>query len=223
MFLLIPILLILGSFVGIGAIVYRKKPYFLKLASLNQPAQTNGYIEISQKTGFSWRENGNEFFPEAQSFIENLNLRNYRASWLIEAEKFLRRTRLLSLKFDRLSDSLINKIRRVSLGLRFKHEEAKSSPIIDEPVIDESKSEESATSLKSQSAAFLKNEEERLIIEVAKNPKDPNICEALGDLYAEMSNFTDAKESYEAAIELNSQNEDLKKKILSILEKLVQK
>ena len=42
----------------------------------------------------------------------------------------------------------------------------------------------------------------------------------LGDLYVKMKNFTDAKESYEVAIELDPGNEELKKKLSSVLEKL---
>ena len=70
------------------------------------------------------------------------------------------------------------------------------------------------------SPAFLKNEEQRLIMEIAKNPKDARLYEALGDLYMEMSGFIDAKESYEAAIELNPQDESLKQKLSSALEGL---
>ena len=67
---------------------------------------------------------------------------------------------------------------------------------------------------------FLKNEEERLIIEIAQNPKNAALYESLGDLYIEMSNFNDAKESFEAAIELNPQDESIKQKLSSVLEKL---
>ena len=58
----------------------------------------------------------------------------------------------------------------------------------------------------------MKKEEQRLIIEIAKNPKSSSLYETLGDLYVKMNNFTDAKESYEAAIELDPSKEELKKK-----------
>lgn len=215
--------MILISLIGIGAIIYRKKPYFLKLASLNQSsAGANGYMEVSQKTGFSWREYFIEFFPEFKAFIGSLKMENYRTLWLSEAEKLLRRTRVISLKVDRLSDSLIGKIRRISSGLRFKHEEIKMRDAFEEGVRvvsdDETKKpgEQTAAS-PSLSPNFLKNEEERLIIEIAKNPKDSSLYEALGDLYMEMANFADAKESYGAAIELSPQEESLKQKLSSAL------
>ncbi|OGN08532.1 MAG: hypothetical protein A3C61_01930 [Candidatus Yanofskybacteria bacterium RIFCSPHIGHO2_02_FULL_39_10] len=62
-----------------------------------------------------------------------------------------------------------------------------------------------------------------MIIEIAKNPKDAHLYEVLGDLYIEMENFVDAKESYEASIELSPQNGSLKIKLSEALEKLAQK
>ena len=67
----------------------------------------------------------------------------------------------------------------------------------------------------------MKREEQRMIIEIAKNPKDAKLYEVLGDLYIKMNNLLDAKESYEAAIELNPHSEELQKKRSQIVEKLV--
>ena len=58
------------------------------------------------------------------------------------------------------------------------------------------------------------------IIEIAQNPKDSRLYEKLGDLYVEMENWNDAKESYEAAIELNPTAEELKRKLSTALERL---
>ena len=44
--------------------------------------------------------------------------------------------------------------------------------------------------------------------------------EELGDLYSEAGEHKDAKESYEAAIELNSNSEELKQKLSSALEQI---
>ena len=68
--------------------------------------------------------------------------------------------------------------------------------------------------------AEFKKSEQRLIIEIAKNPKNPALYEELGDLYTTSRDYRDARESYEAAIELNSTDEELKKKLSSALEKL---
>ena len=67
----------------------------------------------------------------------------------------------------------------------------------------------------------MKKEEQRLIIEIAKNPKDFKLYEILGDVYLKTNNLSDAKESYEAAIELNPHNEELQKKLSQLIEKML--
>ena len=59
-----------------------------------------------------------------------------------------------------------------------------------------------------------------LIIPCLNEAGNAALYEELGDLYAKMGDYRDAKESYEAAIELNSNNEELKKKLLRTLEAL---
>ena len=132
----------------------------------------------------------------------------------MELEKFLRRFRLLSLRMDRLSDSLISKVRK---GYQNGNERPTTFPTEDQvpaeakvfepvPVVNELES--------------FRKEEQRLIIEIAKNPKDAKLYDVLGGLYIKMGEYNDAKESFEAAIELDPANEDLKKKRSQALEKL---
>lgn len=218
MFLLIPILFFAFSTIGVAIIVFRKKNYLNKLSVLNT-AGNNGNVV----TSFSWKAYGTDFFPEIKALIDRIEFSKYRANWLIEVEKFLRKARVLSLRMDRISDVLIKKIRRIHLNDKLnghtsgEFEAVKTSEdIIENLTIDRA----SSTTM---SATFLKNEEERLIIEIAKNPKDAVLYESLGDLYLEMDGWTDAKESYEAAIELNPQNESLKQKLSSALAKLTHK
>ena len=58
-------------------------------------------------------------------------------------------------------------------------------------------------------------------VEIAKNPKDSRLYEVLGDLYVKMNNFSDAKESFEAAMELSPHDEGLQKKYSQVLKKMV--
>ena len=215
MFLLIPLFLIIFSLFGIAIIIWRKKPYLDKLYTLDT-AGNDMEISALVRPVFEWRTYGLELFPEIKSLIEKLKFHEYRIVWLREAEKFLRKARLLSLRIDRLSDTLIKKIRRVNINGRLNGgvaskiaDEKKETTVVNDPA-----------KKVAISSNFLKNEEERLIIEIAKNPKDATLYESLGDLYIEMGGWTDAKESYKAAIELNSQNESLKQKLSSALEKL---
>ena len=206
LFTLIPLLIILSSLAGIAVVVWRKRSHI------------NNYQDNATSLSgpiFDWKIYAIDFFPEINSLIERLKLNEYRIRWLKELEKFLRRARLVSLRLDRLSDVLIKKIRRIHSNDQL------ASQKISEPNVAESLDRTiSTTPSSSVSLPFLKNEEQRLIMEIAKNPKDGSLYESLGDLYIEMANFTDAKESYEAAIELNPQNESLKLKLSSALEKI---
>ncbi len=204
MFILIPLTLILASVIGIFVIVFRKMPYLNKLTpETHLPAQASAMGDIL-----------NDLFPEFSEGFKSLKLKEYGNLWLIELEKFLRRLRVVSLKIDRISDSWIKRIRR---GNGFKTTTS--------AVAEKTKAEESLI-LKVQLAPRttledMKREEQGLIIEIAKNPKDSRLYEVLGDLYVKMNNLSDAKESFEAAIELNPQNEELQKKHSQTTEKLV--
>ena len=208
MFLLIPFLFLAFSTVGIAIIVLRKKSYLNKLSTLN-----NNGVSEGATSWFSWKAYGNDFFPEIKTIIDKIEFSKYRAHWLVEVEKFLRKARVLSLRVDRVSDLMIKKIRRIHINDKLNGHTSSAPEVVENPTIN-------TASPTTMSMTFLKNEEERLIIEIAKNPKDGNLYEQLGDLYVEMNNFVDGKESYEAAIELSPQNESLKQKLSSALERM---
>lgn len=191
MYILIPLLLILASAVGIFVIVWRKMPYLKKLT-----------VTDVQSGQSMW----SDLFPELVNGVNSTRLKHYRGVWLLELEKFLRRLRVMSMKMDRMSDSLIKKIRNVT---ERKHEHH-AAPVL-----------EAKEMTKENTREDIKKEEQRLIIEIAKNPKNSALYEVLGDLYMKMSNFADAKESYEAAIELNPTEEELKKKHSQAVEKVL--
>jgi tetratricopeptide (TPR) repeat protein len=218
MFLLTPLALILVSLVGIAIIVWRKRTYLNKIYAINT-AGNETEASLLNSTPFSWRAYCAELFPEVGVVLEKLKFNEYKTMWLMETEKMLRKTRVQFLKVDRWSDTLIKKVRRMNFNHQNGiHVEEIEQPTVAIPVgtpIKNGKTEKI-------SPAFLKNDEERLIIEIAKNPKDPSLYEQLGDLYLEMGNYSDAKESFEAAVELNSGDIQLKSKLSGALEKLAQ-
>lgn len=214
MFILIPLVLILGSLAAIFFIIYKKLP---QLKNISLPDGNTG--SVSQDLGGSsgnYKKLSvklfNDFFPEITERIGKIKFKEYKDAWLAELEKFLRRLRVASLKIDRFSDHLIKKIRTVG-DTRPKiraAEETIQHPakiIQNKPVLENIES--------------LKSEEQKLIIEIAKNPKDYRFYELLGDLYVKMENFGDAKESYEAAKELNPHSEVLVKKHSQAVEKMI--
>lgn len=200
MFILVPLFLILASVIGVSVIVYRKMPYLKKLSP---EIEVGGAGDILT-----------DLFPEFSEGLKNLKLNEYKDLWFKELEKFLRRLRVVSLKMDRISDSWIKKIRNGNWSSpTFVVSEKRETT--EDPVIKAKTSPEITTE-------DMKREEQRLIIEIAKNPKDFNLYEILGDLYVKMKSFSDAKESYEAAIELNSRNEELQKKRSQVVQKMIQ-
>lgn len=199
MFILVPLTLILTSVVGISVIIFRKMTYLNKLTP-----------ETHLRGNFL-----SDLLPELSGGFESLKLKEYGDLWLIELEKFLRKLRVVSLKIDRISDSWIKKIRKDNVSSVTTPSAIEKSDFLEAPI------------LKIQPAPKItledmKREEQRLIIEIAKNPKDFKLYETLGDIYLKMSNFADAKESLEASIELNPHNEELKKKLSQVVEKLIQ-
>ena len=203
MFILIPLMLILVSVVGISIIIFRKIPYLNKLTP-----ETN----LSVRTGVIG-DFLTDLLPEFSEGFKGLKLKEYRDLWLIELEKFLRKLRVVSLKMDRISDSWIKKIRS---GSAFRVTTPTTTDKVEEvePIISKEQTVPKIT------MEDMKREEQGMIIEIAKNPKDPRLYEVLGDLYVKMNNFSDAKESFEAAIELSPHNEELQKKYSQVVEKM---
>ncbi|MEK7076339.1 MAG: tetratricopeptide repeat protein [Patescibacteria group bacterium] len=198
MFILVPLTLLLASAVGILVVVFRKMPYLNKLTP-----ETHAGGDILT-----------DLFPELSAGFKGLKLKEYGDLWLVELEKLLRRLRVISLKMDRISDSWIKKIRKGNISRTINSSIEKKTETIEIPV-------SKAQSVQVITMKDMKREEQRLIIEIAKNPKDSKLYEVLGDLYIKTNNFSDAKESFEAAIELSPNNEELQKKLSQVLEKMV--
>jgi tetratricopeptide (TPR) repeat protein len=204
-FVFIPLLLIVVSAGGIFFIVWRKFPQLKKIAESEVPTDN---ITVKK----DWRNVVYDFCPEVVGWLKNIKIEEYKEAWLVETEKFLRRLRVASLKMDRFSDSLIKKVRSKTYpnGTTQTYLKEKSDTTKDKTVENKTRGE----------LEELKKDEQKLIIEIAKNPKNASAYEKLGDLYMKMEDFKDAEGSYEAAIELNPNNEELKKKLSSTLKKL---
>jgi tetratricopeptide (TPR) repeat protein len=186
-------------------IVFRKMPYLNKLTpETHMPVRTGVMGDFLA-----------DLLPEFSEVVKGLKLKEYVHPWLVELEKFLRKLRVVSLKMDRISESWIKKIRK-GHGFRTTH-----SSIAEKTEAEETRVLKVQPAPKT-SLEDMKREEQRLIIEIAKNPKDAKLYEILGDLYIKINNFSDAKESFDAAIELNPHNEELQKKRSQVLQKMIQ-
>ena len=204
---MIPLALILASAGGVLFVIWRKSPRLKELAETESNSTVTGNFNGISVDG--WYTLVYDLCPEVWSWVRDVRVKEYKEMWLVETEKLLRRLRVASLKMDRFSDSLIKKIR--------KQIYSSNSAVF--PAVEKDKERQSAEA-KEDDKAELKKNEQGLIIEITKNPKNLVLYEELGDLYVKMGDYRDAKASYEAAIELNSNNEELKKKLSSVLEKL---
>lgn len=218
MFIIIPLALIIFSLVAIFFIIYKKLPQLKSISSVSGDSSVPSKYNLFSVNSF------NDFFPEIAEYLKRIKFHEYKNMWLMEVEKILRRLRLVSLKMDRFSDHLIKKIRKVG-DSQPKKVDAMQELRMSEPVAEQSVKVIKEKSFQDKPAIVsmesLKSEEQKLIIEVAKNPKDYRLYETLGDLYMKMENFGDAKESYEAAKELNPHSEVLVKKHSQVLEKMI--
>ena len=134
-----------------------------------------------------------QMYPEISGWLRRINLRSHKVSLLGESEKILRKIRLLFLKFDGLTHRLIDRVRKSTvhnealLVAEEKNHEEKPSAIM--PIAD-------------NAVLTLKQEEQRLIIEIAKDPKNSLLYRMLGDIYVKTKEIDDAIQSYKKAIEL---------------------
>lgn len=192
MYLEIPLILILGLALGIMMVAGRKFPYLKKLS-----------IDAEQKTSgsFFW-----EFFPELHQHYQKIDLDAYQGFLLREFEKFLRRLKVISLKMETFSNRLIRKIKtngRYHSGSAVSIEAVQAVKPVEEVV----------RIYTAENVTDYKKEEQSLIIEIAKDPKNPELYRRLGDIYITMKNFLDAKDSLATALKLDPEHEKTKEKL----------
>jgi tetratricopeptide (TPR) repeat protein len=197
MFIIIPISFLVASILGILFIIGKKMPYLRKLSPESHEIGDTIFHDL---------------FPEIDRGLKSIDWKQYRKSLLKEVEKFLRRLKLFSLKIDYISDSLIKKIRKIHITDHIAQETMPQNTL-------ETLNSEAASSFKSP-LDELKDREQQLIIEIAKNPKDPVLYETLGDLYIKMNNKNEAKESYEAALSFNPDNKVIVQKYSQLIKDL---
>ena len=200
LFILIPIAVAVVALIGAGIIVGKKLTYLRKL----NPE--------SHEVGVSlWHD----MFPEAINTANKIQVREHWSNWLTELEKALRQTRVWFSKLDRWWAGIINRVRTARED---SMPEDVQTPLADEvtPVPAVEASVRIVSKKSKLDPQKLKEEEQRLIVEIAQNPKDGLLYETLGDVYVQMGNFNDAIESFKAAISLNPEDQGLKNKLSQV-------
>lgn len=191
MFVLIPLIFLFVSLVGIFYIVWKKMPYLKKLA-----------IDGAGEGHDFW----SGFFPGVSSWVKSIDLEVHKVTWMKEFEKFVRRLHIISLRLDNFTNLLLHKIRT-------KNGEVKNGAV---KAQFEKTEENGKPKTVINPLEILKKEEQRLIIEIAKDPKNPDLYRKLGDLYLELKNLKDAEESFLVALDLDPDDLESKNKLHKI-------
>ncbi len=202
MFFFIPFGIFLASLVLIAVIVVRKFTYLKRLSP--EAIENSNTVQ-----GGFWEE----LFPELSDKLKQIKLREYRVNFLEEFEKFLRRLRLISLRIDSLTNKMIHSVRKSTLY----HEEILSR----ESDIEGTQEVKPAVTKRGfKKREEYKKDEQQLIIEIAKDPKNPVLYKKLGQIYVLTGENEDAYHSFKKALELNPEDEDIKMRLDKVTAKL---
>jgi len=193
LYLTIPLGITLLAIVGIVAIVWRKLPYLRKLTPESHEIGSTIF---------------HDFAPEAIDYARGIPWRKTVNNVLVGIERILRRGRELVSMIDRVSISALKRVRHV------QEETAKQQAVI------ESQAETAANEddLEDQQADInnieeLREEEQRIIIAIAQNPKDVSLYDRLAHVYFGLSNYSDAVEALKAAVKLAPDDNRLVKRL----------
>lgn len=200
MFILIPIAVAVLALIGAGIIVGRKLTYLRKLNP-----------ESHEMGASLWHD----MFPEVIDMANRVHVREHWSRWLAELEKALRQTRVWFSRLDRWWAGVINRV-QTAREESMPEENSTQSTEGAIPTVTVEPSVRIVSKKTKIDPQKLKDEEQRLIIEIAQNPKDSSLYEALGDVYVQMGNFNDAVESFKAAISLNPEDQSLKSKLSQV-------
>jgi tetratricopeptide (TPR) repeat protein len=194
-YLTIPLLLACIAFIGVWVIVWRKASFLRKLTP------------ESHEVGHTWFH---DMAPEAIEWFHGIPWKRYQQDVLVEFEKFLRRARLLFSTVDRMSEQLVRKVRRVN------QETAKQVVAHQEQVQarkEAQEEEQDPDAIDMDDPEQLKQEEQRLIVAIAQDPKDAELYSDLAKVSMRMRNYADAVEAMEQAIKLEPGNEAYLKRL----------
>ena len=193
LYLIIPLGLALAALIGIVVIVWRKRTYLRKL--------TPG----SHETGATFFH---DLAPELIEWFRSIPWRQYWHTTLVELEKFLRKMRLVVSSVDRISDRVIRRVRTVHQETARQHEE-----IVAQRQEEAAAKQEEPDEIDMSDPEQLKQEEQRLIVAIAQNPKDVALYSRLAQVYMRLQNYADAIEALEAAVKLEPDDVRLTKRL----------
>ena len=203
MYFIVPFGIFLVSLFGIVWLVSRKFVYLKKLSPEVIEGSNGG------NSGF-WAE----FFPGIAAKLEKSRWHKYRILFLAESEKFLRKLRLISLKIDTSTNRLINQIRKSLIH----HEKLVNG--VGGGVEVQGEPEVKPNVLEIDKLKVLREDEQKLIIEIAKNPRDSELYKELAKIYIKVGETIDAVESFKKALELDPGDDAVRARLEKLKQRL---
>lgn len=197
LYLIIPLSIFAAALLVVMGIVVRKMSYLRKLTP------------ESHEVGDTMLH---DFAPEVVDWLRGVPWRQYLHQTLVRIERSLLQARRAMSAVDRASIQVMQKVRRVGQQTARSHEVAVAQL---EAEKQEKIQERDPDDIDLNDPEQLKAEEQRLIIAIAQNPKDPKLLSDLARVYMKMENFSDAAEALNAALRLDPENENFKKRLES--------
>lgn len=148
--------------------------------------------------------------PEAIERARAIPWRQYLHRIATETEKFLRGARQAMSAVDQMSDTLVRKIRRVGQQAAASHEKAVAQL---EQEREERQAEPDLDAVDFDDPEQLRQEEQRLIVAIAQNPKDATLYSDLAKVAMRLGNHGDAVEAMEQAVKLEPENDQYRKRL----------
>ena len=199
MFISIPLFIIVAAFLVLAFIVWRKWPFLKKL---EPDAHTVGDSFV------------HDLAPEA---VQRARAVHWRAFWnqmLQIIDEALHGIRAAFHAIGQASDRLRTSIQSV------KHSIPEPQPVTSRPEPEQNKVAVPAPIDEAERKRLLKEEEQRLILDIAQDPKNVNLYVALGKVYTKLDNFADAAESFKTASKLDPDDDAIKERLKRAQERL---
>lgn len=188
-FLTIPLAIILACAIGVAVIVWRKLPYLRKL---DPESHEMGETVL------------HDYAPEAVDWYRSIPWRRFQHTVAVELENLIRRMRSAMSSADKLSDRLGQQLRGMGQRAAKQHEKVIAQ-------IEQEKQERvvepDPDAVDFDDPEQLKQEEQRLIIAIAQDPKDAGLYSDLARITMRLGNYDDAVEAMEQAVKLEPGNE----------------
>lgn len=201
MFILIPLAIFIASLAAISYLALKKSNQAKELALADSDGAIRGFIT--------------DLMPEVFNYFQRINVAAHKSTLLLEFEKFLRRMRIMLLRVDNLSSKLMHKVRETHINETQKAEEKAQQ--IEEAKADAEAVEyiNSITNTESTAVAAteLQLKEKEIILAISQDPKNKALYKNLGDVYLEMQQWRDARESFNSALQLDPNIRGVKNKL----------